>query len=269
MNIIGYRFSISLLMAAMVLSTFFAQPLGAVEYMVGEGDVLKISVYGHADLTTTERVSGEGNIIFPLLGQVGVDGLTVSGISDFIGKRLADGYIISPQVSVFVVEFRSRKSMIMGEVVKPGLYELKGRMSMLELISIAGGLTKDAGDVATIKRQSLGGKSEIITIDLAGILESGDASRDVPIYDGDSIYISRAGLFYVTGEVKKPDAYKFIEGTSVIKAITQAGGFTDKASEKKVRIIRKVNGMDEIIKNVAMDEPVLPSDVIVIPESLF
>jgi polysaccharide export outer membrane protein len=241
----------------------------AVEYRVGEGDVLEISVYGHDDLDTTERVSGDGKIILPLIGQIKVDGLTVAKVSGLIAGKLSEGFIISPQVSVFVREFRSRKAVIMGEIVKPGLYELKGDITLLELISMSGGLTADAGDIATIKRMGPDENIRTLDIDFRSIMASGDVSLDVPVYDGDSLYIARAGVYYVTGEVKKPDAYKLIEGATVIKAITRAGGFTDMAAERKVRIIRKVDGIETVIDGAGMDEFVRPEDVIVVPESLF
>jgi polysaccharide biosynthesis/export protein len=241
------------------------------DYIVGEGDVLKITVYDHEDLTTTSRVSGEGVITFPLIGPVEVKGLTLSEIALKISSCLSDGFVINPQVNIFIQEFRSKKTFIMGEVNKPGLYVLPGNTTLLVLLSEAGGLTKDAGDKAVIKRKagSSGEDEKIITVDLKGLMEKGDTSLDIPILDGDSIYVIKAGVFYVTGEVKKPDAYKFEEGTTIIKAITMGGGFTDKASKGRVRIIRKVEGKEEVIRNVRMDEPVLPDDVIVVPESFF
>jgi polysaccharide biosynthesis/export protein len=246
--------------------TAFAQ-----DYVIGEGDVLKITIYDHDDLTTTARVSGDGVIVFPLIGQIEVKGLTLGQIAQKIATLLSDGYIVSPQVNIFIQEFRSKKAFIMGEVTKPGLYVLPGRTSFLALLSEAGGLTKNAGDNAMIKRKigHTDQNENIINIDLKKLIEKGDASLDMPIMDGDSIYISKAGVFYVTGEIKKPDAYKYEEGTTVIKAVIMGGGFTDKASKGRVRIIRKVGGKEEVLEKVKMDEPVMPDDVIVVPESFF
>ncbi len=250
----------------------FAPVVGnALDYIIGESDVLKIDVYGHDDLSSVARVSGNGMINFPLLGQVRVAGLTVSEISLRLSAKLSDGYIVSPQVSVFIKEFRSQKAVIMGEVVKPGLYELKGRTSFLELISIAGGLTRDAGETAIVKRKSRekSGEEKIATIDLKRLIEEGETSLDIPVIEGDSIFIAKAGRVYVTGEVKRPDAYKLDDDTSVIKAITMAGGFTDKASASRVKIIRKVDEEEVVLDDVNMDDPVFDGDVIVIPESFF
>jgi len=239
------------------------------DYIVGESDVLKITVYEHPDLTTIARVTGKGTIAFPLIGQVRVEGLTVPQVSQKISALLADGYIINPQVTVFIQEFRSKKASIIGQISKPGLYGLSGQTTFLELLSKAGGLTKDAGDKAIVKRKASGKEENIIVIDLKRLIEAGDTSLNLPIVDGDSIYIPKAGVFYVTGEVKKPDAYKYEDGTTIIKAITIAGGFTEKASASRVKIIRKKNGREEVLKRVKMDEPVLPDDVIVVPESFF
>jgi len=260
-----------LFMVTLMLCCCITHNAPAQDYIVGEGDVLKINVFGHDELTTVARVSGDGSIKFPLIGQIDVGRLTLLQISDKISKLLSDGYVIDPQVSIFVQEFRSKKAFIMGEVNKPGFHVLSGNTTFLELLSVAGGVTKDAADKATIKRKSDAPNSEeiIITVDLRSLLEKGDTSRDVSIMDGDSIYIPKTGVFYATGEVMKPGEYKYMEGMTVIKAITVAGGFTGIASKGRVKIMRKVNGQEEVIEKVKMDEPVFPDDVIVVPESFF
>ncbi|MEW6586228.1 MAG: SLBB domain-containing protein [Nitrospirota bacterium] len=243
----------------------------AQDYLVGEGDVLKITVYDHEDLATVARVSGEGTIHFPLIGQVEVKGLSIPEISRKITTLLSDGYVVNPQVTIFIQEFRSKKAFIMGEVTKPGLYVLPGQTTFLALLSEAGGLAKDAGDKAIIKRKAnpSDANEQTISVDLKNLVEKGDASLDIPILDGDSVYVTKAGVFYVTGEVKKPDAYKLEEGTTVIKAVTMGGGFTDKAAKGRVKIIRQVKGKEQVLERVKMDETVLPDDVIVVPESFF
>ncbi len=241
----------------------------AQDYIVGEGDVLKIDVYENNDLTTIVRVSDEGSIVVPLLGKITVKGLTVTRVSEKLSKLLSDGYIIDPQVNVFVREYRSRNAVILGQVNNPGIYQLRNHTSFLEFLSIAGGLTKDAGRSAIVKRKSGDEGENAIKIDLTKLIEKGETNLNLQIRDGDSIYISKASVFYVTGEVKKPSAYKYKIDTTVIKAITMAGGFTGKASKGGGRIIRKIEGEEVIMADIKMDEPILPDDVIVIPESFF
>lgn len=241
----------------------------AQDYIVGKGDVLRISVYENNDLTTIVRVSDEGSIVVPLLGKLTVKGLTVTEVSAKLSKLYADGYIIDPQVNVFVQEYRSKNAVILGQIQNPGIYELREHTTFFELISKAGGLTRDAGYRATVKRQSDSSGQKIINIDIKKLIEKGEAELNIEIKDGDSIYISKAAVFYVTGEVKKPAAYKYDKGTTVIKAITMAGGFTGKAARKGGKIIRTIDGKEVVMTDVKMDVPVLPEDVIVIPESFF
>lgn len=241
------------------------------DYLVGDGDVLRVTVYDHPDLTATVRVNSGGTILFPLVGLLKVNGLTVDQVAEMVATSLSDGFIVNPQVSVFVEEFRSKKVTIIGQVEKPGLYELSGRTTLLELISKAGGLTPDYGNNVTIHRKTTTGQAEeqIIIIDLKNMLESGASALDVPIKDGDSVVVAKASVFYVTGEVNKPAAYKFEEGTTVIKAITMAGGFTNLAARGSIKVYRKVNGQERVAEKVAMDMPISSDDVIVVPESFF
>lgn len=262
---------LSVCLCLLFLVTSSVSALAADDYVVGAEDVLKITVYNHPELTTTERVSGEGIITLPLIGAVKVAGLTTDRVAKQIAEQLADGFIIDPNVSVFVAEFRSKKTIIMGQVNKPGIYMLSGNTTFLELLSQAGGLTKDAGFKATIKRKSAEAAKEdgMIAIDLRKLIEQGDISLDVPLMDGDNIYIVKAGVFYITGEIKNPAAYKHEEGLTVIKAVTMAGGFTEKASPGRCRIIRKVDSKEQVIERVGTDEPVYPDDIIIVPESFF
>lgn len=239
-------------------------------YRIGEGDILRITVYDNADLTTQTRVSSSGSIDFPLIGKIQISGQTVADVTEAIRAGLADGYLVDPQVSIFVEEFRSQKVVIMGQVKNPGLYELSGPTTLVQLISKAGGVTPDADETVSIRRSGNDSQSEqVISINLKKILDEGNSSLDVAVIDGDSIFVNQAGVFYITGEVRKPDAYRLERGVSVITAITKAGGFTNLAAKGKVRIIRKINGSETILKKVSMNEPVQADDIIVVPESFF
>ncbi len=239
-------------------------------YVVGEGDTLKITVYDHEDLSTTVRIDGQGDILLPLLGRVHVGGLTVAKVTDKIAEALNDGYIVNPQVNVFIEEFRSKKVVILGQVFKPGVYELSGSTTFLELLSKAGGLTENAGDTANVKSKGAGqGEPFSKTINIKSLLEGGDLSENFLINDGDNVYIEKAGICYVAGEVKKPGAYKIDDSTTVINAITLAEGFTGKAKKKSVNIIRVIDGEKITLEDMELTTPVMDEDVIIIPESFF
>jgi polysaccharide export outer membrane protein len=245
-------------------------------YTIGPGDKLAINVYGHEDLTRTVLVDGAGNISYPLIGMIQAQGLSVIDLAEIITRELAAGYIINPQVTVAVEEYRSSKATILGKVRNPALYELRGRTTLLELISTAGGLEADAGQYAFVTRResssggdSNGGRKEIIRIDLRKLVEEGDTTQNIIITDGDSIFISKMEKVYVTGEVKAAGAYPYEDGLTVIMALTNARGLTDLAAPGKIRIIRKNNGQEKVLNKVQMDDLVQPEDVIVVPERFF
>jgi polysaccharide biosynthesis/export protein len=248
----------------------FAPLLYAQDYVLGEGDVLTISVYDQPDLQSNVRISGDGMITLPLIGQIAAAGQSVDQLGKKIESRLADGYIIDPHVNIFVEEFRSLKATILGGVQAPGLYELKGQTSLLELISKAGGLTQEAANQAIIQRDQEGSKEKTrITVNLSQLMEQGQASQNISIVNGDNIYIPKKKVFYVTGEVKSPNSYEYEEGLTVIQALTKAGGVNDKAAPGRIKIIRSANGKEELLERVKMDQQVQANDVIVVPESYF
>ena len=264
-----------LLLLLTAVMPVFVSPGIASDYTIGKGDTLHINVFGHPDLNQKLEVDGEGMIVFPLIGQLKVKGLSVAEVSRLITQKLGAGYIVNPQVTVVMEEYRSRKASILGKVNEPALYELKGRTTLLEFISTAGGLALDAGQFAYVTREepeskdSIDGRQEIIRIDLKKLVEEGDMTQNILIQDGDSVFIAKMQKIYVTGEVKSTGAYPYEEGLTVIKALTNAGGLTDMASATRIRIIRKGNGEEQVLHRVKMDDPVQPEDVIVVPESFF
>lgn len=262
-----HRLLLSLVLGFLLLGGSPGRAVAA-DYILGPGDVIRVTVYDNDDLLTETRISDDGYIIMPLLGQVKLTGLSVAQAADHISKLLADGYIINPQVNIFIKEFRSKKAIILGRINKPGLIEMSGPVTLLELISQAGGLADDFGDKVTIKRVE-DGKDHVIQVNLKSLIEGGDLKQNIDIRDGDTVYIGKAGMCYVTGEVENPNAYKCGDKMTVLKLITLAGGFNGKAAKDKVRIVRITNGAEKVIENVALDTPVLPDDVIVVPESFF
>lgn len=250
----------------------FSLPVLAKDYTLGVGDLLQINVYEHKDLNTQVRIDGNGNISLPLIEKVNVLNLTVSEASRKIQDRLSGDYIINPQVSIIILGYESKKAVILGQVKKPGLFEIRENMTLLELISQAGGLDKGAGDTAIIKRKANFldiYEDTVIYIDLKKLIEKGDTSLNIPIVEGDNVYINKSYTFFVTGEVEKPGEYKYEDNTTIIKAITIAGGLTGKASPQRVKIIRKIEGKEKVISKALMDQIILPDDVIVVPESFF
>jgi polysaccharide export outer membrane protein len=243
------------------------------EYVVGEGDTLQITVFGHPDLTSTARVAREGTIQFPLIGRAPAAGMTVSEIAAAITAGLADGYIIDPMVTVSVQERRTKSSTIVGKVNRPGQYEFRGKMSFLELLSRAGGLSPEAGSQAIVKRKSPSDviKSGDLVIDLKALLLEGNVFRDIEIMDEDTVTVPEAGQFFLAGEVRRPGAYRFEDGMTFLRAITLAGGFSERANTSTLRVIRSEGGQERVfevgVASGAFETPVLRDDIIVVTEA--
>ncbi len=253
------------------------------EYVIGPQDVLKITVWDHDDLEREVTVSEDGNFSYPLVGKVHAEGLTVSGLEKEIEKRLSGKYIINPQVNVTVKEYKSKQVFVLGEVggtgtgKGPGAYPLIGKTTLMEILAEAGGPTKDAGSEVVIIRPKKkkatpvplekASEDEIIRVSLRRLLE-GDMSQNVVLEPNDTVYVPKAEYFYVFGEVKQPGKYILEKGVTVLKAITIAGGTTEKASINKTKIVREKDGQKVEIK-AKMTDPVYPGDTIIVPESLF
>ncbi len=235
------------------------------DYAIGAGDVLSIKVYDHDELTVKVRVSEAGTIDFPLIGQVHVGGLGTRLAAERIETALANGYIIEPQVTIFVEQFKSKKVIVLGPVHNPGLVELNGSITLLELMSQVGGLKDNAGQTATIKRQE-NGTQRNISIDLDRLIRTGDPQQNIQIQGGDTVSIAEGAVCFVTGEVNQPGEYPCGRNVTVLKVVSQAGSFTEKALESGIKINRTINGSKRVLQNVSQDTLVQPDDVIVVPE---
>jgi polysaccharide export outer membrane protein len=267
-----------------ILSPFFAVPQEKFtqEYRIGPKDLLEISVFGAEELSRTVRVSEDGKVTLPLLGEVLVDGLTKSEVEKKLGQLLGEKYVQNPQVTVFIREYQSKRVSVLGAVEKPGPYQLLGRQTLMQIMSEAGGLTRDAGNEIVIIRQLPDGSSTSLRISIDDLFLKGDAKLNVPMEAGDivNIPVDKLVVVYVFGQVKNPGALQVKKSNipTLLQAIAQAGGFTDRASKGGVIIKRKDETGKEkeikvnvrsILKNKVKDVQLLENDTIYVPESLF
>ncbi|MCW5210399.1 SLBB domain-containing protein, partial [Desulfobulbus sp. N3] len=168
-------------------------------------------------------------------------------------------------MTIFIEQFKSKKVVVLGPVHNPGLVELNGPITLLELLSQVGGLKDNAGQIATIKRQENGAQKKI-AIDLDRLIKNGDIQQNIQIQGGDTVSIAEGAVCFVTGEVNQPGEYPCSRNATILKVISLAGSFTEKALESGIKINRTVNGVKRVVQNVDQDTIVQPDDVIIVPE---
>ena len=255
-------------MAAAVLA-LGAGVASAAEVLLGPGDVVRLSVYGSPDLSIETRVSESGAITFPLLGQVGIGGLSVAAAERKIGNLLEKGgYLKKAEVNMIITTLASQQVSVLGQVNRPGRYPVEGRRKVLDLLAMAGGASADGGDLISLVR-TRDGKTTRETIDVVDMVRKGELDKDYEVAGGDIIFVERAPRAYVTGEVQRPGAFRIERGMTVQQAISAGGGLTPRGSDSRLRITRRDAGGLSRTSEAKPDDTVQQDDVITVKESLF
>lgn len=255
-----------------------AQPVPPTNYVIGPQDVLSISLFDQQDLSGKYPVDSDGTFTFPLVGRVKAGGLTLRQLEAELKKMLMDGFFKDPQLSVGVEQYRSQKVHMVGEVRNPGTYPLTGDMSLIEAIARAGSTLPSASGEALIVRAKPGKAAngpilpnaedaDVQTIDLKA-LQSGALSQNAKLQDGDTIFVPRAETIYVFGQVKNPGAYAIQKNTTVLQALSLAGGVNERGATGRIKIVRIENGKTVEVKGLLTDI-VRPGDTIMVPERFF
>jgi len=247
-----------------------------INYVAGPADILRVTVFNEPQLSGAFRIENDGSFSYPFLGRVKAGGLTVAGIAAMIKQGLARGYLRDPQVTVDVDVFRSQSVFVMGEVRAPGKYVLSGSVTLLDALAQAGSMTGAAGaevlilhpghqtsNAPTLPGQ---GDAQIEHVNLREI-EDGKLSRNVIIRDGDTIFVPKADRFYVIGMVRNAGSYPLERDTTVLQAISTAGGINERGSNRRLKIVRIVDNKRKELDAKPTDI-VQPGDTIVVPQRL-
>jgi polysaccharide export outer membrane protein len=240
------------------------------DYRLGPGDVVRIQVFQNADLTTEARVSESGQMSFPLLGPLRVAEMTPGEVERTIAGRLRDGgYMQRAQVTLNVLQFRSQQVSVLGSVNRPGRYPLETRGTRLtEILATAGGVMSGGSDTLILLRHS-GDKVMRFEVDVPSLYLGSPGERDMTVQGGDSIYVHRAPVYYVFGQVQRPGQFTLERNMNVRQALAKGGGFTMRARENAVLIRRTDESGRSVEITAGLDEPVRPDDQIYVRESLF
>ena len=259
--LLGLAFAI----IAQVAAAFAQEPAAGASYIVGPQDVLVITSYDQADLTGKFTIETDGSFTYPLIGRVRTAGLTLRAVEEMLEKQLvAGGFFKEPQITVARRAVPQPEDPVVGEVRTPGTYPVSGDMRLVEVLALAGSTTPMASGEVVIVHESNASER----VDLRE-LENGDLSQNVRLVNGDTLFVQRAESVYLFGQVKNPGAYPFRQKkTTVLQALSLAGGVTERGSTTRIQIVRIVDGKKKEI-DAKLDDFVEPRDTIVVPERFF
>ncbi|MBC2710751.1 MAG: SLBB domain-containing protein [Desulfosarcina sp.] len=219
------------------------------EYLLGEGDLLRISVFEAKELDTTVRVSSRGWVTLPLIETVDIKGLTAIEAEEKIEAMYKKRFIKNPHVSIFVEEHISQRITLVGQFKNPGTYDYPTKQRLLDTIALGGGLSEKAGQMVQIRKsRHIQGQPDIVMVDLDQLIRKGNVQQNIEINGGDVIFIPEAGVFFVDGAVKRPGAYAIKHRTVIQEALVEAGGVETWAAKDRIKLVRMAeNGEREII----------------------
>ena len=240
------------------------------DYVVGPRDKLAVTVFDEPSLTKTITVDGDGTFDYPLIGRVRASGLTVRAIQDDVVGKLKKDFLVNPQVTIEVETYRSQNVYVTGQVRLPGAVPLMGNMTVMEALARAGSPTPDAGSYIVINRRPSSDIPAELTQERIAMsdLQNGRV-QTIGLHDGDTIYVPKAETFFVTGQVRNPGPYLLDGDVSVAKALSMAGGVTERGSRSRLRITRLVDGREVVVKSPRPDDLVRPGDSIEVLTRLF
>lgn len=259
------------------------------DYRIGPDDLLEITVFDAPELSRSVRVSERGEISLPLVGEVPAAGSTARELERSLEEKLRGDYLVDPHVTVQVTEVQSHPISVLGAVNQPGVFQVRGTRTLLEILALAGGLSEDAGESVIVMRAGVPGRQEGIgrdaeeelaaeEVELNHLLESGDPRYNLPIYPGDIVKVKRADVIYVVGEVNQPGAFSLTnkDRLTVLQAVALGKGLRPTAAKGRVVIIRTTEtgerveipvDVGDVLAGTAEDTPLQPKDIVFVPNS--
>ncbi len=240
------------------------------DYRLSAGDMMRIVVFQNPDLTTEVRVSESGVISYPLLGSVELGGLTIPTAEKKIAGLLKDGkFVQQPQVNIILTQVRGNQVSVLGQVNRPGRYPLETfTIHVSDVLALAGGISGTGSD-SVILSGTRNGKPFRREIDIPGLFIDDKRSDDILVESGDIMYVHRAPMYYIYGEVQRPGSYRVERNMTLMQALAQSGGPTMRGTQRNIKIFRR--GVGGKLGEISLDltASVNSDDVLYVRESLF
>ena len=273
-SLLSLLFAIALLAPSAVMAQVPRPIQQDKDYIIGPEDILEIQVWGNKDLNQVVFVRPDGRTSLPLVGEIGVAGQSVQQLQDHL-TNVYEKTVKGAVVTVMVKEIKSRPVYFIGGFGKPGVMQLTRELTLLQAISVVGGVVPNAD----AEKGFLLRGDKRIPIDFNRLVQRGDLSQNPKLEPGDSIVVPLADAVYVNGEVKAPGAVKYTGDLTILKALTQVGGLTPLASAGRVDVLRGNAEKKERIRvdvDKMMRSPdenpdirLQPNDIIFVPQRLF
>ena len=265
-----WRLATAFLLLIVAIDLRAQSPVVKTDYVLGAGDIIKVSVFQSPELTLETRIPETGVVNYPLMGPVTLGGLTISQAEKAIADGLLRGkFLKQPQVSILVTQLRGNQASVLGQAVRPGRYSLELTNTRLsDLMALAGGVAPDGSDILTVVG-TRNGKPFRTQIDFRTLFRGDASSQDIVIENNDVVYVDRMPQVYIYGEVQKPGTLRLERGMTLLQALAAGGGLTARGTQRGIRVHRKdANGVMQELKP-SLQEPLQQNDVIQVPESLF
>lgn len=240
------------------------------DYPLGVGDSIRVQVFQNPDLALDTRVSENGTITYPLIGEVTVGGLSIAKAEKKIADALqTGGFIQQPQVNIVITQIRGNQVAVLGQVNRPGRFPLDtSNTRVSDMLANAGGTTPNGDDVVIVTGVR-NGKAFRKKIDMPSIYLDEKLQDDMVLQGGDTVYVHRTPMFYIYGEAQRPGSYRIERDMTVMQALAQGGGPTVRGNQNRLRLHRNMPDGKIQVTEPQLTDHVLPNDVIFVKESLF
>lgn len=240
------------------------------DYRLGPGDSIKVQVYQSPDLTLEARVSESGVVNYPLVGRVNIGGLTIPDAESRIASALKRNNILkAPQVTINIVQVRGSQVAVLGQVNKPGRFPLEAmNVRVSDMVASAGGITPQ-GDDTVVVTGIRNRKPFRKTIDTAQLFAGKGGSDDILVAPGDTIYVSKAPVYYIYGEAQKPGYYRVERNMTIMQAIAAGGGITPRGSQRRLSLTRTDTAGKVTELSPKLTDTIQAGDVLFVKESIF
>lgn len=271
------RTSLSLILFLVVIF-LTTVPSEANEYLLGVGDVLRISVWGHTELTTEVTIRPDGYLTFPLVGDHWAVDKTARQLSNELQEILAQ-FVVNPQVTVIVSQFRTLQVQVLGEVRSTGYYEIKAGSRLMDVLALAGGPTKtaDLGRISLTRYvlDTLGtDRTEVLQVNVNEFISTGSLMSNPLVASGDMIFVPTSGRATIFGEVRQPTSYDLQGGLDILDLLALAGGAVDSADLERVVITsqteslpeERIVNVQELLAGRGKALQISPNDVVFVPK---